>query len=172
MCSSDLHWGLHPWAIYGVVGLGLAFFAYNRGLPLGFRSIFYPLLGDRIYGVPGHVVDLAAVVATVFGPATAAGLATLQINAGLNFVATTYFATSLPTTTWSAVVIIAVIIAVTTLSVLAGLRNGIRRLSQANVALMLSLLILVFVDGPTVYLFDVFNSGIGAYLGNLLALSF
>ncbi|MFA9517363.1 BCCT family transporter [Halopenitus sp. H-Gu1] len=166
------HWGFHPWAIYGVVGLGLAFFAFNRGLPLSFRSIFYPLLGGRIYGLPGHVVDLAAVIATIFGLATAAGLAALQINAGLDFVATTYFAATIPTTIWSTVIIIAVIIAVTTLSVLAGLENGIRRLSQVNVVLMVALLLFVVGGGPTVYLLDVFDSGLGAYLGNFLALSF
>ena len=166
------HWGFHPWAIYGVVGLGLAFFSFNRGLPLSFRSIFYPLLGDRIYGMPGHLVDFAAVIATVFGLATAAGLAALQINAGLDFVATTYFAASVPNTVWSAILIIAVIITVTTLSVLAGLERGIKRLSQVNVVLMVTLLLFVVGGGPTVYLFDVFDSGIGAYLGNVLELSF
>lgn len=166
------HWGFHPWAIYGVVGLGLAFFSFNRGLPLSFRSIFHPLLGDRIYGAPGHVVDLAAVIATVFGLATAAGLAALQINAGLDFVATTYFDARIPTTVWSAISIIAVIIAITTLSVLAGLERGIKRLSQVNVVLMLTLLLIVVAGGPTVYLLDVFDSGIGAYLGNFLELSF
>ncbi len=166
------HWGFHPWAIYGIVGLGLGFFAYNRGLPLGFRSLFYPLLGRRIYGPPGHLVDLAAVIATVFGLATTIGLAALQINAGLDFVATTYVGAGIPNTVWSSVAIIAVIIGVTTVSVLAGLEKGIRRLSQANVVLMVALLLLVVVGGPTVYLLDVFDSGIGAYLGNVLALSF
>ncbi|ALG81920.1 BCCT family transporter [Halanaeroarchaeum sulfurireducens] len=166
------HWGFHPWAIYGVVGLGLAFFAFNRGLPLSFRSIFYPLLGDRIYGVPGHVVDLAAVIATIFGLATTVGLASLQINAGLDFLATTYVATGLPTTIWSSVIIIAVIIVITTMSVVAGLERGIRRLSQVNVVLMVTMLLFVVLVGPTVFLLDVFNSGIGSYLGNFLALSF
>lgn len=166
------HWGFHPWAVYGVVGLALAFFAFNRGLPLGFRSVLYPLLGERIYGWPGHVTDLAAVIATVFGLATALGLAALQINAGLEFVATTYFATELPTDTWGAIGVIAVIVAVTTLSVLAGIDRGIRRLSQVNVGLMVALLLFVFAAGPSVYLLDVFDSGLGTYLGNFLALSF
>lgn len=166
------HWGFHPWTIYGIVGLGLAFFTYNRGLPLSFRSIFHPLLGDRIYGWPGHVIDLAAVIATVFGLATAAGLAALQINAGLDFVARGYFGAGIPTSIFSTVSIIGVIIAITTLSVLAGLDRGIRRLSQLNVLLMGTLLLLVVVVGPTVYLFDVFDSGIGAYLGNFIELSF
>jgi choline/glycine/proline betaine transport protein len=118
------------------------------------------------------VVDFAAVIATVFGLATTAGLAALQINAGLDFVAMTYFAARVPTTVWSAISIIAVIIALTTLSVLAGLERGIKRLSQTNVVLMLTLLLFVVGGGPTVYLFDVLDSGIGAYLGNFLELSF
>jgi len=169
---SMFHWGMHPWAIYGVVGLGLAFFSFNRGLPLSFRSVLYPLIGDRIYGWPGHVVDLAAVIATVFGLATTVGLGALQINAGLDFLARNYFAAGVSTATWATVGIIAVIIGATTLSVLAGLESGIKRLSQANVMLMGTLLVFMFVAGPTVYLLDVFDSGIGAYLGNFLELSF
>lgn len=169
---SMFHWGIHPWAIYGVVGLGLAFFSFNRGLPLSFRSVLYPLIGDRIYGWPGHVVDLAAVIATVFGLATTVGLGTLQINAGLDFLARNYFAAGVSTATWATVGIIVVIIGATTLSVLAGLESGIKRLSQANVMLMGTLLVFMFVVGPTVYLLDVFDSGIGAYLGNFLELSF
>jgi choline/carnitine/betaine transport len=166
------HWGFHPWGIYGMVGLGLAFFSFNRGLPLGFRSMFYPLLGERIYDWPGHVIDLAAIIATLFGLATATGLAALQITAGLDFVATNYASTSLPTDVWMTVGIIAVLIGVTTLSAWAGLENGIKRLSTVNVGLMVTLLLFVFVVGPTVYLLDVFNSGLAAYLGNFLELSF
>ncbi|WP_248299448.1 BCCT family transporter [Halorhabdus amylolytica] len=169
---SMFHWGVHPWAIYGVVGLGLAFFSFNRGLPLSIRSVFYPLLGERIHGWPGHVVDLAAVLATVFGLATTMGLGALQINAGLNFLATNYFAAGVPTATWATIAIVVAIVGVTTLSVLAGLESGIKRLSQANVVLMGTLLSFMFVAGPTVYLLDVFNSGIAAYLGNFLELSF
>ena len=165
------HWGFHPWAIYGIVGLGLSFFAYNRGLPLSFRSIFYPLLGERIFGWPGHLVDLAAVVATVFGLATAAGLGALQITAGLDFLTTTYAGVQFPTGVWTTVGIIAVLVGATTLTVLAGLERGIERLSRVNVGLMVALLVLVFVAGPTVFLLDVFNSGLAAYVGNFLELS-
>jgi choline/glycine/proline betaine transport protein len=165
------HWGFHPWAIYGIVGLGLSFFAYNRGLPLSFRSIFYPLLGERIFGWPGHLVDLAAVVATVFGLATAAGLGALQITAGLDFLTTTYAGLQLPTGVWATVGIIAVLVGATTLTVLAGLERGIERLSRVNVGLMVALLVLVSVAGPTVFLLDVFNSGLAAYVGNFLELS-
>ena len=166
------HWGFHPWAVYGVVGLGLAFFAYNRGLPLSFRSVLYPVLGDRVYGWPGHAIDLAAVVATVFGLATTTGLAAVQINAGLDFLARHYFGTGVATDTRSAALVVVVLVGGTTLSVVAGLERGIERLSRLNVGLMLTLLLFVGLVGPTVYLLDVFNAGVGAYLGNLLELSF
>lgn len=166
------HWGFHPWGIYGIVGLGLAFFSFNRGLSLSFRSVFYPVLGPRIYGWSGHIVDLAAVIATVFGLATATGLAALQITAGLDFVATSQFNTVISTSVWTTIAIIAVIICVTTLSTWAGIDAGIKRLSKVNVGLMIALLGFVTILGPTVHLFDVFNSGLSAYLGNFIELSF
>ena len=86
MAATMYHWGLHPWAIYGVVGLSLAFFAYNKGLPLSIRSIFYPILGDRTWGVAGHVIDILAVLATLFGLATSLGLGAQQAAGGINHV--------------------------------------------------------------------------------------
>ncbi len=86
MATTFFHWGLHPWAIYALVGLGLAFFSFNRGLPLTFRSIFWPLLGERIYGWPGHVIDLVTVFATLFGLSTSLGLGVSQVNTGLSYV--------------------------------------------------------------------------------------
>jgi len=83
LATTFFHWGFHPWAIYGLVALGLGFFSFNRGLPLTFRSVFYPLLGDRIYGWPGHVIDLVTVFATLFGLGTSLGLGAQQISAGL-----------------------------------------------------------------------------------------
>jgi choline/glycine/proline betaine transport protein len=97
------HWGLHPWGIYALVSLGLAFFAYNRGLPLTIRSVFYPLLGDRIYGFWGNVIDILSVLATLFGLATSLGFGVQQVSAGLNFLF------GLPTATWFQVVLIAII---------------------------------------------------------------
>lgn len=84
MAATIYHWGLHPWAMYAVVGLGLAFFAYNRGLPLTVRSVFHPLLGERVWGWPGHVIDVLAVFASLFGLATSLGIGAEQANAGLN----------------------------------------------------------------------------------------
>lgn len=172
MAITMFHWGFHPWAIYGVVGLGLAFFAYNRNLPLAFRSVFYPVLGARIYDWPGHVVDLTAVVATVFGLATTTGLGAIQITAGVDFLARNTVAMGVPAGIGTSVLVIAILVGCTTLSVLAGLEDGIRRLAKANVVLMGLLLLFVFVAGPTVFLLDAFDSAIGVYLGNFLELSF
>ena len=90
MGATMYHWGLHPWAIYGVVALSLAFFAYNKGLPLSIRSIFYPMLGDRTWGWAGHVIDILAVLATLFGLATSLGLGAQQASAGIGHVFNTW----------------------------------------------------------------------------------
>jgi len=86
MVTTFFHWGVHPWAIYSIVGLGLAFFAYNRGLPLTIRSIFYPIIGNKIYGIWGNLIDVLSVLATLTGLATSLGLGVTQVNAGLNFL--------------------------------------------------------------------------------------
>ena len=86
IAATVFHWGLHGWAVYGVVGLALGFFAYNRGLPLTIRSAFYPLLGDRIWGWPGHVIDTCAIFAGIFGLATSLGLGVQQVTTGLNYL--------------------------------------------------------------------------------------
>ncbi|SEO28947.1 choline/glycine/proline betaine transport protein [Halogranum amylolyticum] len=166
------HWGLHPWAIYGLVGLGLAFFSFNRGLPLTFRSIFWPLLGKRIYGWPGHLIDLTAVFATLFGLATALGLGVKQMNTGLAFVAANFFGSNVPTTIWVQISLIALITAVATLSVAAGLEGGVKRLSKVNVYLMFALLGFMILAGPTQFVLDALVGGLGVYLGNFLELSF
>lgn len=165
------HWGLHPWGIYGIVGLALGYFSYNRGLPLSFRSIFHPLVGEQIHGWAGRLIDLAAVVATVVGLATATGLAALQITAGVDFLTTSYLGTALATDVWTAAGIATVLIGVTVVSTWLGLDDGIRRLSKLNVALMVALFVVVLLVGNTVHLFDVFLEGVGTYLGNFLELS-
>ena len=86
MAATIFHWGLHPWAIYAILALGLALFSFNKGLPLTMRSVFYPLLGERIWGWPGHVIDILAVLATMFGLATSLGLGASQAAAGLNYL--------------------------------------------------------------------------------------
>ncbi|GGN94593.1 MULTISPECIES: BCCT family transporter [Haloarcula] len=173
MAQTFFHWGFHPWAIYGLVGLGLAFFSFNRGLPLTFRSIFWPLLGERIYGWPGHVIDLVTVFATLFGLSTSLGLGVAQINTGLSYVGGDILGlVNVPTGTVPQVILIAVITGIATASVAAGLEGGVKRLSTFNLYLMFTMLAFLLVVGPTVYIFGTFADGLGAYLGNFLSLSF
>ncbi|MDQ8193752.1 BCCT family transporter [Coraliomargarita sp. SDUM461004] len=159
------HWGLHPWAIYSIVGLGLAFFAYNRGLPLTIRSIFYPILGNRIYGRWGDFIDVLSVLATLMGLATSLGLGVSQINAGLNYL----FGFSV--STQMQVTLIAIITAVATLSVMSGLDGGVKRLSELNMGLAGLLLLFVLVAGPTIYILSGFTQNLGFYIENFAQLS-
>jgi choline/glycine/proline betaine transport protein len=173
MAQTFFHWGFHPWAIYGLVGLGLAFFSFNRGLPLTFRSIFWPLLGERIYGWPGHVIDLVTVFATLFGLATSLGLGVAQVNTGLSYVGGDLLGlVSIPNTTLVQVLLIAGITGIATLSVAAGLDGGVKRLSTVNLYLMLALLGFLLIVGPTVYVLGAWVEGLGAYFGNILSLGF
>lgn len=160
-----LHWGLHAWAIYAVIGLTLAYFTFNRGMPLSIRSAFYPLLGERIHGFWGNVVDILAVVATLFGVATSLGLGVDQVNAGLNEVFGLTKSTSMQV--W----LIAGITGLATISVLSGLDGGIKRLSQLNLVLAALLLIFVIALGPTLFILKNFVQSTGHYLQNLLELS-
>jgi len=173
MTQTFFHWGFHPWAIYGLVGLGLAFFSFNRGLPLTFRSIFWPLLGERIYGWPGHIIDLVTVFATLFGLATSLGLGVAQVNTGLSYVLGDMLGlVSIPTGTMPQVLLIAGITAIATLSVAAGLEGGVKRLSTVNLYLMLILLGFLLIVGPTLYIFGAWVEGLGAYFGNIVELAF
>ncbi|PSP76693.1 glycine/betaine ABC transporter [Halobacteriales archaeon QH_6_68_27] len=174
MAQTFFHWGFHPWAIYGLVGLGLAFFSFNRGLPLTFRSIFWPLLGERIYGWPGHIIDLVTVFATLFGLATSLGLGVAQVNTGFEYVGTEILGVvaSVPNNTGSQILIIAGITAIATLSVAAGLDGGVKRLSTLNLYLMLALLGFLLVVGPSIFIFGAWVEGLGAYFGNILELGF
>jgi BCCT family betaine/carnitine transporter len=143
MSAAILHWGLHAWGVYAVVGLALAFFCFNRGLPLTLRSAFYPLFGDRVWGVFGHVVDVTAVLATIFGLATSLGLGAEQIAGGLNYLF------DIEPTGTTKIVLITAIICVALASVVAGLDKGVKRLSEFNMALAGLLLLFVIIAGPT-----------------------
>ncbi|WP_274425420.1 BCCT family transporter [Chelativorans sp. YIM 93263] len=144
MAGTIYHWGLHPWAIYGVLALSLAFAAYNKGLPLSVRSVFYPIFGESIRGWIGHVIDIMAVFATLFGLATSLGLGASQAMAGLNELY------GIPNTDLSTVILILLITAVALVSVLAGLDAGVKRLSEINMVLAILLLGFVILVGPTV----------------------
>ena len=159
------HWSLHPWAIFGVVALAMAFFSFNKGLPLVTRSIFYPLLGEKCWGWQGHVIDTIAAFATVFGLATSLGLGALQATGGLHFVfgVDNGLATQL--------LLIAIITAVAIISVLRGLQRGVRVLSNFN--LLVALLLLVFVTwaGPTLPALRSIGENLGNYAKYFIPLS-
>src|SRR5690606_33282361 len=120
--------------------------AFRRGLPLTMRSALYPLIGERIYGWPGHVVDIFAVLGTMFGVATSLGLGVLQINAGLSYL----FGIEMDIDVQIALIVVITLIA--TGSVASGVNAGIRRLSELNMVFALTLLLFVFIAGPTVFL--------------------
>jgi len=165
MSAAILHWGLHAWAVYAVVGLALAFFCFNRGLPLTMRSAFYPLLGKAVWGPFGHVIDITAVLATIFGLATSLGLGAEQIAGGLSYL---FGITPSGTTK---VILIAVIIGIALVSVVAGLDKGIKRLSEINMGLAGSLLLFVIIAGPTVVIAKTLVSSFVDYGKYLVPLS-
>ena len=160
-----LHWGFHPWAIYALVGLALAYFTYSRGLPLTIRSIFYPFLGDRIYGIIGDIIDIFAVLATLFGLATSLGFGVQQIASGLNYVF------SLPNGIPTQMILIAIITAIASTSVALGVDKGVKVLSEWNMRIALLLLLLALVLGPTIYIFRSFIENTGSYLYNFLQIA-
>ncbi len=165
MAATILHWGLHPWAFYAMVALALALFSFNKGLPLTIRSAFYPLLGERVWGWPGHLIDTIAVFSTLFGLATSLGFGATQANAGLNEL----FGIPLGVTT--EVVLIAAITAVALISVLRGLDGGVKILSEINMGLAGLLALFVLLTGPTVFLLSFFWDSLVAYFRYLPALS-
>jgi BCCT family betaine/carnitine transporter len=165
MAATIFHWGLHPWAIYAVVGLSLAIFSFNKGLPLTMRSIFYPLLGERVWGWPGHVVDILAVFATLFGLATSLGIGAQQASAGLTHLF------NFPGGNTTLVLLIAGITAIALTSILLGVDKGVKRLSEINLVLAFLLLAFVVFVGPTLMILTGFAKNIGAYLVELPFLS-
>ncbi|WBA09904.1 BCCT family transporter [Salinivibrio kushneri] len=165
MSATIFHWGLHPWAIYAVLALGLALFAYNKGLPLTIRSVFYPLFGERVWGWTGHIIDVLAIVATLFGLATSLGIGASQASGGLHYL----FDTPLGATT--EVILVVVITAMAIFSVVAGVDKGVKRLSEINLILAFLLLLFVIAVGPTLAILTGFFGNLGAYLENLPALA-
>ncbi len=161
------HWGFHIWAIYGLVGLSLAYFAFRHGLPLSMRSTLYPLIGDKIYGPMGHAVDTFAILGTMFGIATSLGLSVAQINAGLN-----YLWPSIPVNTTVQLIALVAITCLATLSVVAGMDKGVKRLSMLNIILAVSLMLFVFAVGPTIFILNTFMENTGSYLSNIVERTF
>lgn len=165
MAATLYHWGLHAWAIYAVIALALAFFSFNCKLPLTLRSAFYPLLGERCWGWPGHVIDIFAVLATIFGLATSLGLGASQVNAGLTML----FGVEEGLNTKIAIIIFVTFIA--TLSVVRGLEGGVKVLSNFNMMLALALLVFIVLASSDVGLFAAVTDTAGNYLANILPLS-
>lgn len=165
LAASIYHWALHPWAMYAVVALALAFMTYNRGLPLSIRSAFYPIFGNRVWGPVGHVIDTVAVFATLFGLATSLGFGAEQATAGMDYLFGTGQSDGFK------VGLILAITAVATISVIAGIDAGVKRASEINMVLAVLLLLFVLMVGPTMALLGGFVSGLGAYVAELPALA-
>jgi BCCT family betaine/carnitine transporter len=165
MGATMFHWGLHPWAIYAIVGLSLAFFSYSKKLPLTMRSAFYPILGDKIWGWPGHVIDILAVFATIFGLATSLGLGAQQVASGLHFLF------DVSNGVGTQIIIIVCITAVAIVSVVRGLEGGVKILSNLNIILAFLLIMFVIIVGPTLGIFNGFLDTVGAYATNMLDLA-
>ena len=159
------HWGLHPWAIYLTLALSIAYYHFRIGLPLAPRSVLWPIIGERIYGMTGHLVDILCTVGTLLGVATSLGLGAMQINAGLSM------SLGIDTSTLIQIMIIGAITAVATISVVSGISRGIRRLSGFNIALAFVLLLFVFLVGPTAYIMDTLVGSLGHYVQTLIETS-
>lgn len=165
MRYSFFHWGLHPWAIYIVMSLGIAYFSFRRGMPPLISSCFYPMLGNRIYGTIGNFIDIMAVFATIFGIATSLGLGAIQIHTGLEHLY------GLPSSTTFTLLIILITTMLFMVSAVVGLDKGIQTLSKTNIFLAFILLLFMFVAGPTSYILNVFTNTIGGYMGSMLEMS-
>ena len=161
------HWGIHAWAVYAVIALALAYFAFRYKLPLALRSCFYPLLKDRINGKIGDIIDILALIATLFGIITTLGFGAAQLGAGLEQLSW-ITENSFPIQ----IAIIFVVMAMAMTSAISGVGKGVKILSEINLSLALLLMIFVLLSGPTLYLLSAFNDNLGTYLSNLLQLSF
>jgi len=163
--TSVYHWGIQAWAIYGLVGVSLAHVTFNGGLPLSIRSAFYPLLGERVWGWPGHLIDIIAVLSTIFGLVTSMGLGAIQANSGLHLLF------DIPNNYFSQVIIIIAVTAVAIFSVIRGLDGGVKLLSNINMILAFCLLLFVLLAGPTLELLKATGTNTFQYLVNLPQLS-
>lgn len=164
MMYTFLHYGLHGWSPYVIIGLALAYFTFNKGLPLTISSLLYPLLGNRIYGRIGYVIDTIAVLATILGLATTLGLGVKQIGAGIDFLF------HISNTTQLQIGLIIIITLAATTSVILGLDKGVRFLSEMNMRLALAFLVMMLLLGPTWHLFDSFIQNTGNYFSQVVSL--
>ncbi len=161
MRLSFFHWGFHPWAIYIIFGLSIAYFHFRHDLPLAPRSILYPLIGERIWGPIGHLADIICTVGTLLGVSTSLGLGAMQINSGINALTGAAYHVN------NQLLIIGIITLAATVSTISGLGRGIKYLSMTNLTIMLLLLVFVMITGPTLYQLKIFVGTLGNYLQKL-----
>lgn len=165
MRYSFFHWGLHPWAVYTLIGLSLAYFQFRKGYKGLISATFTPLLGDRVNGPIGKAIDILAIIATAFGVATSLGLGTLQINGGLGYLF------GIPVSRMVQITIIVIITILYILSATTGLDRGIKILSNTNIGIAVALLLITLIAGPTAFIFDTFTTTLGDYMQNVVQMS-
>ncbi|MFC6276948.1 BCCT family transporter [Psittacicella hinzii] len=167
MLQTFFHWGIHAWAVYAVIALALAYFGFRYKLPLSLRSCFYPLLKDRINGKIGDIIDVFALISTMFGIITTLGFGAMQLGAGLKQIGVisdnSYIAQ---------VIIIVVVMSIAIISAISGVGKGVKILSEINLVLALLLLVFILCAGPTLYILYTFSDNLGTYLSNIVDLSF
>ena len=159
------HWGISGWSVYALIGLSIGFFTFNRGLPLTIRSIFYPLLGERVWGWPGHIIDVVAVLSTLFGLATSLGLGAQQVSSGLNYLF------DIPKNHQMQSLIIISISCLAIYSVVRGLDNGVRKLSNINIGMAICLMLFIILAGPTKTIVFLYSDNLANYFVDLFSLS-
>lgn len=162
LATTYLHWGIHPWSIYALVALALAFYSFNKKLPLSLRSVFYPVFKDKVYGPLGDAIDLLTVIACLFGLAASLGVGVQQVNSGLNYVF------GIPINTTVQVILIALITFAATLSVATGLDKGVKILSRLNIQIAIVFMILILIIGPTGYILESFSNSLGLYINDFV----
>ncbi|MCR1898308.1 BCCT family transporter [Irregularibacter muris] len=166
MATTFFHWGMHPWGIYALISLALAYFAYNKNMPLSLRSVFYPIFKDKVFGVLGDIIDILAILSCLFGLATSLGLGVQQINSGLNYLFGIPFSVNIQ------VVLIAIITLMATASVVSGLDKGVKILSELNIRIAAVFMLAVLLIGPTGYILRLFSNSLGIYINDFIKTSF
>ena len=156
------HWGLHPWVIYAVGGLGLGYFAFRKDKPFLVSSALEPLIGERVHGPLGKAVDILAVIATIFGVATSLGLGAAQIVGGLGYVY------GIENTAFFTILVIAVITVLFTVATVSGLQKGMQLVADIKIWISIGFMIFIFLFGGAVFICDIFTTTLGGYLGNLI----
>lgn len=166
MRMTFFHWGLHPWIIFAIGGLALAYFQFRKNMPFLISSAFYPLIGEKVHGPIGKAIDIIAVFATIFGVATSLGLGSNQIATGLQYV------WGIEPTPFLVSVIIAVMTVIFTLATVSGLHKAMQNIANLKVGLSIAFMVFIFIFGGMVYILNNFTSTLGAYLQNIVGQTF